>query len=118
MALLGNLRAGAVHVPLNPAFGEEETRHVVTDSGAKLTVAHAAGDCPYEKQVAFDDVLAAGTAREVPPAAGNDDTTALLLYTIGTTGKSKGVELSVRAAVSNLGGGHGSLEGSARRTAS
>jgi acyl-CoA synthetase (AMP-forming)/AMP-acid ligase II len=105
LALLGILRAGAVHVPLNPGFGEEETRHVVTDSGARLTVSHAAGDCPCGRQVGFEEILAAGGARATVPDRSEDDhATALLLYTSGTTGKSKGVELSVRAAVSNLGG--------------
>jgi acyl-CoA synthetase (AMP-forming)/AMP-acid ligase II len=105
VTLLGNLRAGAVHVPLNPGFGEEETSHVVTDSGARLTVSHAAGDCPYEKQVGFGEILAAGEARAtVPDRTGDDHATAFLLDTSGTTGKGKGVEISVRAAVSNLGG--------------
>jgi acyl-CoA synthetase (AMP-forming)/AMP-acid ligase II len=104
VAFLGDLRAGAVHVPLNPDFGEEESRHIVTDSGSKLTVAHTAGDCPYGKQVAFEDVLAAGAPAPSARDGAEDDATALLLYTSGTTGKSKGVELSFRAVVSNLGG--------------
>ncbi len=106
IALLGNFRAGVIHVPLNPALTEEETRHVLTDSGARLTVAHGAAACPYEREVAFEDVLAAGGA-ETPATVADreisDEEIALLLYTSGTTGRSKGVELSFRAVLSNLG---------------
>jgi acyl-CoA synthetase (AMP-forming)/AMP-acid ligase II len=103
VALLGILRSGAVHVPLNPALTEEETLHVLSDSGAKLTVARSGSDCPYDRHVTFDDVLAAGREAGLPdgPLPGNE-AIALLLYTSGTTGKSKGVELSVGAVVSNL----------------
>jgi len=103
VALLGNLRSGAVHVPLNPALTEEETLHVLSDSGAKLTVAPSGSDCPCDRHVTFDDVLAAGREAALPggPLPGNE-AIALLLYTSGTTGKSKGVELSVGAVVSNL----------------
>jgi len=104
VALLGILRAAAVHVPLNPAFGKEEAGHILEDSGAKLTVAPSADAGASGSEIAFEKVLAAGTARGVSPDGGDDDATALLLYTSGTTGTSKGVELSVRAAVSNLGG--------------
>src|SRR5512141_480597 len=60
VALLGILRAGAIHVPLNPALTEEETLHVLSDSGARLTVTRAGSDCPYDRHVAFEDILAAG----------------------------------------------------------
>ncbi len=104
VALLGILRAGAVHVPLNPAFTEEETLHVLSDSGARMTVTRSGSDCPYDRHVAFEEVLAAGpeSGREDGALPG-DEAIALLLYTSGTTGKSKGVELSVGAVVSNLG---------------
>ena len=103
VALLGNLAAGAIHVPLNPAFTEEETRHVLADSGARLVVAPAGADCPYERHVSFEDVLSAGAAAPSRIPEPEADAIALLLYTSGTTGRSKGVELSVRAVLSNLG---------------
>ncbi len=104
VSLLGNFRAGAVHVPLNPAFTPEETRHILTDSRARLTVAHGPAAPAGVREVAFGDVLAAGGTRAagVAPPEIPDEAIALLLYTSGTTGRSKGVELSFRAVISNL----------------
>ncbi len=103
VALLGNFGAGAIHVPLNPDFTPEETRHVLSDSGAHLVVAPAGADCPYERHVSFEEVLAAGTASAGRLREPDPEAIALLLYTSGTTGRSKGVELSAGAVLSNLG---------------
>ncbi len=103
IGLLGNLAARAIHVPLNPAFTEAETRHILADSGSRLVVAPAGADCPYERHVSFEDVLAAGGTAPPRVSEPEEDSIALLLYTSGTTGRSKGVELSVRAVLSNLG---------------
>lgn len=103
IALLGNLSAGAIHVPVNPAFTEEETRHILADSGARLVVAPAGADCPYDRHVSFEDVLAAGGTAPTRAPEPDEDSIALLLYTSGTTGRSKGVELSVGSVLANLG---------------
>jgi long-chain acyl-CoA synthetase len=39
VAMLGILRAGAVHVPVNPLFREHELRHELTDAGVEVLVA-------------------------------------------------------------------------------
>ena len=103
LALLGNLSAGAIHVPLNPVLTAEESRHILTDSDAHLVVAPAGADCPYERHVSFEDLLKAGSAASDRIEEPHPEAIALLLYTSGTTGRSKGVELSARAVLSNLG---------------
>ncbi len=127
VALLGHYRLGAVHVPINTRYRGEELAHVLVDSGAKAILLGAGSPCarvleelpPSQapalriwtgvraathqmQDVAFDHLVetAARGSQTVPLPA--DEHPAILLYTSGTTGKSKGVELSFRAVVSNI----------------
>jgi long-chain acyl-CoA synthetase len=74
-----------------------ELEHIVSDSGAKLILAspELAGNAPEHAQVVTTDELGAleeSDASEIVPREGADP--AALLYTGGTTGRSKGVLLS------------------------
>ena len=83
VALLAHHRAGVVHVPVNPAALEDERRHILTDCGARALFALASG-VPALTLTGLND----------PPAA---DDIAMLVYTSGTTGKSKGCMLTFDA---------------------
>jgi acetyl-CoA synthetase len=67
------------------AQGSEQEAALAEESGATLVRTAAAG--PGQSM----DALVAGAAGAAPPAATGPDSPALLLYTSGTTGKSKGV---------------------------
>jgi acyl-CoA synthetase (AMP-forming)/AMP-acid ligase II len=82
---LGCWRAGAVLVPLGLRGSDEERAHVVADSGARVVDVDALRGGPPREDVVPDE--------EAP---------ALLLYTSGTTGRSKGVALPWRALVRNM----------------
>lgn len=123
VAMLGHYRLGAIHVPINTRYLAEEAGHILKDSGAKAAVVFAgsvservlrdlrgrgsvereivigADRPPTGGRVAFERLL---EAPEIPgdPAARSADT-ALLVYTSGTTGKSKGAALSFEAVVAN-----------------
>jgi malonyl-CoA/methylmalonyl-CoA synthetase len=99
---LGCLRAGAVFLPLNPAYTWSETAYFLHDAQVALfvaepaRVAEAGGGAVTLAQLSaeagkadFDDVPASGA------------TLAAILYTSGTTGRSKGVMLSRYNLASN-----------------
>jgi len=121
-ALLGHWRLGAIHVPVNPRYREEEAGHVLRDCGAAGVLVAGGSECegvlaavgplpsaprriacgpgsPAAGGAAFDALAASvPLEREAPAAAGD---TAMLIYTSGTTGKSKGVELTYANLVDN-----------------
>ena len=121
-ALLGHYRLGAVHVPVNTRYRGEELAHVLSDSEASAVLVEAGsererildtlggprirrillGSAPGGEaaDLRFDSLLDNGAGPL--PAPPSDEQTAILLYTSGTTGKSKGVLLSFRAVVDNI----------------
>ena len=125
VALLGHYRLGAVHVPINTRYRAGEVAHILEDSGAKALLLRAESPCaavvealqPPRGALAFRIWLGAGGPAspgdlafdrliEASPSGpeaplGDDEDTAILLYTSGTTGRSKGVALSFRAVVAN-----------------
>jgi malonyl-CoA/methylmalonyl-CoA synthetase len=112
-AYLGILSAGAVHVPLNPAYTDEEREHFLDDAEPALLVCAPdrvppAGRVPRVLTLdgsgagTLADALAGAPRRSTPAPRGADDPAAIL-YTSGTTGRSKGAVLT-----------HGNLEHGAR----
>jgi long-chain acyl-CoA synthetase len=102
----GVLRAGGIVVPMNVLLKRREVAFYLKDSGAKLLFAweafaddaqagadDAGTECVLVKAGEFENqVGAAEPVTEVVDA--DDDDTAVILYTSGTTGTPKGAELT------------------------
>jgi long-chain acyl-CoA synthetase len=120
IASLGILRCGAVQVNVNPLYTPRELEHQLNDAGARVivvaagvssTLAAAVGATriehvvtvnPGDRTDAFATALAEGSELPFAPVAIDAEDLALLQYTGGTTGISKGAALSHRNIVANI----------------
>ncbi|MGV3510572.1 MAG: acyl-CoA ligase (AMP-forming), exosortase A system-associated [Novosphingobium sp.] len=99
---LAAVRAGLVHVPINPLLKRAQVAHILADSGAALLMSNKgrldtleAGDtvCPLmEETLVWAQVEAEGG--ELAPSDAAPGSLAAILYTSGSTGRPKGVMLS------------------------
>ena len=104
---LACLRSGAVFVPLNTAYTPEEVAAFVADAAPALFVGRPGEVAPSGASsetlgTRGDGTLAEqATADTLEPQRRAADDWAAMLYTSGTTGRSKGAMLSCRNLVSN-----------------
>jgi malonyl-CoA/methylmalonyl-CoA synthetase len=103
---LGCLRLGAIFVPINILYKAREIAHIVADADPQIIVAGAATATlfPAGAPLVDVDVLAAdaeGMPSTRPAATIGGDDIAALVYTSGTTGRSKGAVLSHNNVLTN-----------------
>jgi amino acid adenylation domain-containing protein len=98
-AQLGVVAAGAVYVPLDPLHPDARIARVLSDSGAEVALTRADLRERLPAGVAALDVEAEALGEPADPMAIAPDDLAYLLYTSGSTGDPKGVEVSHRNVV-------------------
>ncbi len=95
-AIVGDALLGVATVPLNPALGQAELGHVLSDSAPRLVL--AADPEPFRARTpGVAPVALDGPAGPVPPPPAPEDPF-LVVYTSGTTGPPKGAGITHRAA--------------------
>lgn len=85
---LACLRLGAVFVPLNTAYTTTEIEYFLGDADPKVAVGVAQGG------ISLDELAGGEFASTAAPAGVTQSDLAALLYTSGTTGRSKGAMLT------------------------
>jgi fatty acid CoA ligase FadD36 len=99
VAVLGCLIAGVPGVPVPSDAGAPERRHILTDSGASVWLGEQPEGVQLEAvPVELDSRCSASFVEPEP------DSTALIMYTSGTTGAPKGAMLSRRGIAAGLDG--------------
>ncbi|OLR93075.1 non-ribosomal peptide synthetase [Actinokineospora bangkokensis] len=89
VGLLGVLRAGGVHLPVDPAYPPQRRALLREDSGARAVLT-------------TDDIRAARTRVPAPAVDTDPAQGAYLIYTSGSTGRPKGVLVPHSALASQL----------------
>ncbi|MDF0668409.1 MAG: amino acid adenylation domain-containing protein [Nitrospira sp.] len=105
--LLGILKAGAAYVPMDPLYPRERLRFMIEDSGAQLVLTQQQFLDKFQNRTvpisALDESWPSVAA--LPDIDSRWHTTpenlAYILYTSGTTGEPKGIEISHRALVNH-----------------
>ncbi|HDS1817579.1 TPA: AMP-binding protein [Pseudomonas putida] len=113
VTILATWRLGAVYQPLFTAFGPKAIEHRLEQSGARVVITDQhnraklddVGDCPAiitvqarAGELDFHDSLQAA-AGECEPVMRTGDDPFLLMFTSGTTGPAKPLEVPLRAIV-------------------
>ena len=104
-AFLACLDLGAVYLPLDPGLPRERRDFILADAEARIAVVNAASPPLADLDLGFVNcgLIADRACTEADLAAGRpsiDDSVAYLIYTSGTSGHPKGVEVGT-AAIAN-----------------
>ena len=104
VAFLGIVRAGGAYVPISPAYPAERQRRMLELAGARivLTTPEHGGALPAGVEQLNAVELASAEPGEAAESAPGGDRLAYVLFTSGSTGEPKGVEVTHRNLINFL----------------
>lgn len=104
IGLLAVLKAGAAYLPLDPSFPHDRLAFMLTDSAASLilTASKYAGRLNLARPELLVDEADGEGLTEAPAMRVTSDSLAYVLYTSGSTGQPKGVQIDHRNLVNLL----------------
>jgi len=105
IALLGILKAGGAYVPLDPAFPRERLAQVLEDSQPEVMITQPATErmvSSYAKHTLSLDASLSLLSRDNPSSDVQSHNLAYVMFTTGSTGRSKGVQIEHRAVANFL----------------
>ncbi|MFE6763990.1 amino acid adenylation domain-containing protein [Streptomyces sp. NPDC057689] len=102
-ALLGVWKAGAAYVPIDPSYPAERVLAIVRTAGAGVAVTSKAyADRFAGTEVLLADRAGAGRPETAPERRDDLDSLAYVVFTSGSTGVPKGVEVPHRGLVNHV----------------
>ncbi len=105
IALLGILKAGGAYVPLDPAFPRERLAQILEDSQPEVMITQPSTErmvSSYAKHTLSLDASLSLLSRDNPSSDVQSHNLAYVIFTTGSTGRSKGVQIEHRAVVNFL----------------
>jgi amino acid adenylation domain-containing protein len=106
-ALLGVLKAGAAYVPIDPLYPQERSAFMIRDSGARLLLTQTQFAETFQGRkvpvIALDAIWPSMVSLPDTDFPSNtvSQSLAYVLYTSGTTGEPKGIEITHGALVNH-----------------
>ncbi|MEW4149998.1 amino acid adenylation domain-containing protein [Bacillus thuringiensis] len=102
LSLLGILKAGAIYVPVDPAYPEERVKYMIEDSQAQAIITRERYRSLIEKPtIEIIDIMEVNRQSTEPVDCKiSADDLAYMIYTSGSTGKPKGTLLQHRGVIS------------------
>ena len=106
VGLLGILKAGAAYVPMDPTHPQDRLAFIMADAGTRKLLTGRISRSPLEEcaaEVIRLDREVSASAHDVPAVMPvSPDSLAYVMYTSGSTGQPKGVEVTHRSVVNLL----------------